>query len=193
MSLKESTKSPNLAFHPKSLVLVTSSFFEFLQCVILKQIKSKIMRRHDLDWLRVIVFGLLIFYHVGMFFVPWGFHIKNDIIYSEIRWPMLFVNQWRLPILFVISGMGTYYALSKRSGGQFAKERIQRLLLPLVVGIVLIVPPQVYFERLDRGQFYREGISNSGHPRHLSGFIRKVIFLGTTCGFCPICYSFLWC
>jgi len=111
------------------------------------------MRRHDLDWIRVIVFGLLILYHVGMFFVPWGWHVKNDIIFTEIRWPMLFVNQWRLPILFVISGMGTYYALAKRSGGQFAKERIQRLFLPLVFGIFLIVPPQVYFERLDKGQF----------------------------------------
>jgi len=111
------------------------------------------MRRYDLDWLRVIVFGLLIFYHVGMFFVPWDFHIKNDIIYPNLRWPMLFVNQWRLPILFVISGMGTYYALSKRSGLRFARERLIRLLIPLVVGMVLIIPPQVYFERLDKGQF----------------------------------------
>jgi glucans biosynthesis protein C len=111
------------------------------------------MRRHDLDWLRVIVFGLLILYHVGMFFVPWGWHIKNNIIYPELRWPMFFVNQWRLPILFVISGMGTYYALSKRSAGQFVSERIFRLLLPLVIGMVLVVPPQVYFERLYLGQF----------------------------------------
>ncbi|MFD2200210.1 acyltransferase family protein [Shivajiella indica] len=112
------------------------------------------MRRYDLDWLRVIVFGLLILYHVGMFFVPWGWHIKNDIIYPDLRWPMLFVNQWRLPILFVISGMGTYYALSKRTGGQFATERVKRLFLPLVVGIILVVPPQVYFERIDKGQFF---------------------------------------
>ncbi|WP_158856180.1 acyltransferase family protein [Lunatibacter salilacus] len=111
------------------------------------------MRRYDLDWLRVIVFGLLIFYHVGMFFVPWGWHIKNDIIYPELRWPMLFVNQWRLSILFVISGMGTYYALSKRSGLQFSGERIKRLFIPLVFGMAFIVPPQVYFERLDKGQF----------------------------------------
>lgn len=111
------------------------------------------MRRYDLDWLRVIVFALLIFYHVGMFFVPWGFHIKNNVIYEAIKWPMLFVNQWRLSILFVISGMGTYYALSKRSGGQFAIERLKRLLLPLIVGILFIVPPQVYFERLSKGQF----------------------------------------
>ncbi|MEL6916620.1 MAG: acyltransferase family protein [Bacteroidota bacterium] len=111
------------------------------------------MRRHDLDWLRVLVFGLLIFYHAGMFFVPWGFHIKNNVIYEWLVYPMLFVNQWRLPILFVISGMGTYYALNKRTGKQFAKERIIRLYIPLTIGMLLIVPPQVYIERLVNGQF----------------------------------------
>ncbi|RIV35479.1 glucan biosynthesis protein [Flagellimonas lutimaris] len=111
------------------------------------------MRRYDLDWLRVIVFALLIFYHVGMFFVPWGWHVKNNVIYDWLRWPMSFLNQWRLPILFVISGMGTYYALGKRSMGKFMWERFLRLGIPLVVGMILIVPPQVYFERLVDGSF----------------------------------------
>lgn len=111
------------------------------------------IRRHDLDWLRVLVFGLLIFYHVGMFFVPWGWHIKNNILYEWLTYPMLFVNQWRLSILFVISGMGTYYALSFRDGKVFAWERIKRLGLPLVIGILFIVPPQVYIERIAQGQF----------------------------------------
>lgn len=111
------------------------------------------MRRHDLDWLRVFVFGLLIFYHVGMFFVPWGWHIKNNEEYSWLRFPMLFINQWRLPILFVISGMGTYYALNKRTALEFGKERIRRLFLPLIVGMLLVVPPQVYIERLANDQF----------------------------------------
>lgn len=111
------------------------------------------MRRHDLDWLRVIVFGLLIFYHVGMFFVPWGWHIKNNIIYEWFSYPMYFLNQWRLPILFVISGMGTYYALGKRSRGQFSKERLRRLGFPLLIGMLLIVPPQVYIERIAHAQF----------------------------------------
>lgn len=110
-------------------------------------------RRYDLDWLRVIVFGLLIFYHVGMFFVPWGWHIKNDEIYDWLMWPMRFLNQWRLPILFVISGMGVYFALGKRSPWKFVSERMRRLLLPLVFGMLFIVPPQIYFERLDQGQF----------------------------------------
>ncbi|MBG6131900.1 hypothetical protein IWQ47_003358 [Aquimarina sp. EL_43] len=114
---------------------------------------EKQIRRYDLDWLRVIVFGLLIFYHVGMFFVPWGFHIKNNIIYDWLRWPMLFLNQWRLPILFVISGMGTYYALSSRNLWQFNLERIKRLAIPLLFGMLFIVPPQVYFERMANHQF----------------------------------------
>ncbi|MGH2667038.1 acyltransferase family protein [Flavobacterium sp.] len=111
------------------------------------------MRRYDLDWLRVIVFGLLIFYHVGMFFVApdWGWHIKNNETYEWIKYPMKLLNQWRLPILFVISGMGTSYALSKRSGLQFAAERAKRLLLPLIFGMLVIVPPQVYIEKLAKG------------------------------------------
>lgn len=111
------------------------------------------LRRYDLDWLRVIVFALLIFYHVGMFFVPWGWHIKNNTIYEWLRWPMIFLNQWRLPILFVISGMGTYYALSKRNLKQFSRERFLRLGVPLFIGMLLIVPPQIYIERIVDGEF----------------------------------------
>lgn len=111
------------------------------------------MRRYDLDWLRVIVFGLLIFYHVGMFFVSpdWEWHIKNNSTYEWIKFPMKFLNMWRLPILFVISGMGTSYALSKRSGTQFALERTKKLLLPLIFGMLVIVPPQVYIEKISKG------------------------------------------
>lgn len=111
------------------------------------------MRRHDLDWLRVIAFGLLIFYHVGMFFVPWHFHLKNNHLYDWLRYPMLFLNQWRLPLLFIISGMGTYFALRKRAGWQFAGERFLRLFVPLLFGMFVIVPPQVYVERLAKHQF----------------------------------------
>ncbi|PKG42762.1 acyltransferase family protein [Psychroflexus sp. MES1-P1E] len=111
------------------------------------------MRRHDIDWLRVLVFGLLIFYHTGKFFDPGDFHIKNNILYDWLKLPMYFLNRWRLPILFVISGMGTYFALNKRSSWQFSKERIVRLFIPLVFGMLFIVPPQVYIERLTDNDF----------------------------------------
>jgi glucan biosynthesis protein C len=111
------------------------------------------MRKNELDWLRVILFGLLILYHVGMFFVPWGWHIKNNEIYSSLRYPMLVVNQWRLPLLFVISGMGTYFALGTRTASQFSMERFNRLMLPLLFGMLVLITPQVYLERVAKGQF----------------------------------------
>ncbi len=113
----------------------------------------KNVRRYDLDWLRVLVFSLLILYHVGMFFVPWGWHIKNNEISEGLTWPMLFLNQWRIPILFIISGMGTCFALSKRSGWQFFKERHNRLMIPLIVGMVVVIAPQVFVERLVEGSY----------------------------------------
>ena len=37
-------------------------------------------RRYDLDWLRVLAFGLLIFYHTGMLYSEsWGFILKVSI------------------------------------------------------------------------------------------------------------------
>ncbi len=110
------------------------------------------MRRYDIDWIRVIVFDILIVYHVGMFFVPWDFHLKNNVIIPWFIKPMIFINLWRLPVLFVISGMGTRFAFSKRTGKQYIIERLKRLLIPLIFGILIIVPPQVYLERLSKGE-----------------------------------------
>lgn len=109
------------------------------------------MRRYDLDWLRVLVFGLLILYHVGMFFVPWSFHLKNNELYPDLQIPMRFLNGWRLPMLFMISGMGTAFALGTRSGSAFLKERFVRLMIPLLFGMLVVVPPQVYLEKVSTG------------------------------------------
>jgi glucans biosynthesis protein C len=111
-------------------------------------------RRHDLDWIRVLVFGILIFYHIGMFFVPWSWHIENNELSYTLTWPMWFVNQWRLPVLFIISGMGTRFALSRRSGSEYLAERSRRLVIPLLFGMVVIVAPQVYVERIVHGGGY---------------------------------------
>jgi surface polysaccharide O-acyltransferase-like enzyme len=108
-------------------------------------------RKHYLDWLRVIAFYLLIFFHVGMIFVPWDFHIKNDVTLEWFETWMAFLSQWRLPLLFLISGMVIFYSIGKRSAKEVIKERNRRLMIPLLVGIFIIVPPQIYFERISDG------------------------------------------
>lgn len=112
------------------------------------------VRRHDIDWLRVMAFYMLIFFHVAMVFVPWEFHIKNSVTVGWIEGLMTWSNQWRLPLLFMISGIVLYYSMGKRVGQAFFAERSQRLAIPLAFGMLVIIPPQIYFERLFHGVQY---------------------------------------
>jgi glucan biosynthesis protein C len=106
------------------------------------------MQRHyGMDWLRIGAFGLLILYHVGMVFVPWNYHVKSSHVVGWSTLPMLALNAWRLSLLFVVSGYASR-ALIRRSDGalSFAGNRSWRLLVPLVFGIAVIVPPQPWVE-----------------------------------------------
>lgn len=122
------------------------------------------MRRYDLDNLRVLLFLLLILYHVGMFFCPWNFHFKNNELVDWLTDPMLFLNQWRLPLLFVISGMGTAFAMRKRTALEYIKERHIRLLFPFLFGMLVVVPPQVYLERIVKLEYTGSYFSFLGSP-----------------------------
>jgi glucans biosynthesis protein C len=111
-------------------------------------------REYGLDWLRVIAFVILIGYHTGMYFVPWPWSVKNAETSEPLTWVMIFFNRWRLPLLFFISGAGTWYNLRRRGYGEFALERLRRLLVPLIFGMLVIVPPQIYVERVLAGRHY---------------------------------------
>jgi len=108
-------------------------------------------RRHDIDWLRVIAFYILIFFHVGMVFVPWEFHLKNNQTVEWFETWMAFLHNWRLPLLFMISGIVLYHSMGKRTGKKYFGERSKRLLIPLIFGMFVIVPPQIYYDRLFHG------------------------------------------
>ncbi len=110
-------------------------------------------RRADLDWLRVSAFGLLILYHAGMAWSGWSWHLTGTDSIDWLREGMRFLNRWRMPLIFVVSGAAIMLALGTRSPAVFARDRVRRLLVPLVFGMVVLVPPQVYLERLYRGQF----------------------------------------
>lgn len=113
--------------------------------------EKKKERKHYLDWLRVIAFYILIFYHIGMIFVPWDFHIKNELTLEWFETWMAFFSQWRLPLLFIISGMVIYYSMGSRTWKGIIKERTMRLFIPLIFGMLVIVPPQIYYERISDG------------------------------------------
>ena len=106
------------------------------------------MERHfGLDWLRIGAFGLLIFYHIGMVFVPWGYHVKTAQPQDWVVLPMLALNSWRLLLLFVVSGYASRALLAKGSGtAGFAANRTARLIVPLLFGMLVVVPVQPWIE-----------------------------------------------
>jgi len=103
-------------------------------------------RRYDLDWLRVIAILLLLFYHAGMTFNTWEWHIKNNETTKLFSYWMLPLRYIRMPLLLFISGAATYMALGKRTVKAFAAERFKRLVIPYIFGLVVLGPTMVYFE-----------------------------------------------
>lgn len=110
-------------------------------------------RRADLDWLRVLAFTLLILYHSGMAWSGWAWHLNAPEDLPWLREVMRFMNRWRMPLIFVVSGAAIGLALGQKTTGAFTLDRLRRLALPLAFGMLVLVPPQVYLERLHLGQF----------------------------------------
>jgi glucans biosynthesis protein C len=107
-------------------------------------------RRLDLDWVRIAAFFLLVLYHIGMYYVTWDWHVKSPYASEAIEPLMLLTSPWRLSLLFMVSGVATAFLFAKTqkqsSGSGFLAQRSWRLLVPLIFGMLVIVPPQSYYE-----------------------------------------------
>ncbi|MEW5814262.1 MAG: acyltransferase family protein [Spirochaetota bacterium] len=124
--------------------------------------------RHDLDWLRVLVILVVFIFHAGRFFDMGDWHVKNPTRYLGVQiWTTFLVN-WMMPLIFVISGASTFYALSTRNTGKFIKDRVLRLVVPLIVGMFSHIAVQVYLERVTHGQF--SGSFLEWLPEYFNGF-----------------------
>lgn len=117
-------------------------------------------RRYDLDWLRTLAFGLLILYHIGMYYVTdWGWHIKSDTTSTLLQNLMILTNQWRMSLLFFISAMALALAQRRSPALKLFGLRSNRILIPLLCGMFIVVVPQVYYEALSQ-QLIEPGFIN---------------------------------
>lgn len=103
-------------------------------------------RLYFLDWLRIGAFGLLVLYHVGMYYVPWPFHVKSSHPVAGLEPWMRLTEPWRMSLIFLVSGAATANLLRGGVSRRWLRRRTRFLLLPLLTGVVLIVPPQTFFE-----------------------------------------------
>ena len=112
-------------------------------------------RRPELDVMRALVVAGLVVFHSAMVFASGSSWFINDPRPSP--WFTVFLlwgSLWGMPLLFVVSGMGARYALRSRSTGAFLRERLGRLLVPLLTGLVLLVAPMFYLNRVGEPGFH---------------------------------------
>lgn len=121
-----------------------------------------------LDWLRFLVVLLLAPFHAAISFTGMGSVYVYDIPVRDILLsgatpvgvgPLVlteftvFMDNWFMHLLFLVSGIGAAFSLRKRNGAQFLGERCNRLLLPLLIGTLLVVSFQSWLGALSFGRF----------------------------------------
>jgi surface polysaccharide O-acyltransferase-like enzyme len=95
-----------------------------------------------IDWLRVITTLCVFVFHCARFFDTFsGWHVKNAVSWIGGDIIVGFMSQWIMPMFMVLAGASTYYSLKSRKASQFARERVLRLLVPFLFGVLTIVVP----------------------------------------------------
>ncbi|MCZ4316571.1 acyltransferase [Comamonadaceae bacterium G21597-S1] len=109
-------------------------------------------RRHDIDTLRCLAFGLVILYHIAMPYVAdWHWHLKSPHAAAWLQWPMRALNLWRMDLVFLISGLAMGFLLRQPDRLAVLRQRSWRLLLPLAWGMAVVVPYQAYAQAVANG------------------------------------------
>ncbi|NCD69116.1 acyltransferase family protein [Mucilaginibacter agri] len=131
-------------------------------------IKKAPSRQFYLDWIKTITILIVFLFHGGRFFDSDDWHIKNATVSPVADFVLFLLKQWMMPLFFFVSGISTFYALEFKSSQRFLKDRVIRILVPLLFGIFILSPPQVYLERLTHHQF--QGSLWSFLPHFFSGW-----------------------
>ena len=116
---------------------------------------TKPQRLYYIDWLRLVAVFLLFFFHTARIFDPMeNFYVQNDHLSSVLYYMFIAsIGPWQMSLFFLLAGASTYYALRKRSGGEYSRERFKRLLIPFVFGVLVLIPPQSYLGLLNHSDY----------------------------------------
>ena len=99
-------------------------------------------RYHDLDALRAFAMLLGIVLHGVMSFTPLpGIWPAQDAMRHENYFlVLLFIHGFRMPLFFMVSGFFTVMMWRRRGLAALTKHRTKRILIPLVAGVIILVP-----------------------------------------------------
>ena len=113
------------------------------------------MRKHWIDNLRWVTVLLVLLYHViyfynnkGVFGGVGGF--GDGPQYQDMLMYVLY--PWFMPLLFLLAGIGSRYALEKQSAKEWFKARTRKLLVPATIGLLVFQWMTGYFNTAVAGR-----------------------------------------
>jgi peptidoglycan/LPS O-acetylase OafA/YrhL len=110
-------------------------------------------RVHALDWLRVLALLGVFAYHTMRPFDTGDWHVKNGE-QSEVVTVLLTSMAWGLALFFLLAGGASALALRWRTPGQYTRERLLRLAVPLVVAYLLLAPVLAFIQETHFGRYH---------------------------------------
>lgn len=103
------------------------------------------IRRHELDWLKVlIILGLIPFHVLELFVIAADSYVRRGHPNGVAEVVTTFFMLWPMSLLFLVAGASSWFALGRRSLGRYVGERLLRLLLPFIFATLVLIPLQVY-------------------------------------------------
>jgi len=154
-------------------------------------------RRPELDVMRaLVVAGLVVFHSAVVFAAGASWFVKDPRPSVGFTVFLLWGSLWGMPLLFVVSGMGVRYAMRARPAAAFARERLARLAVPFLTGLVLLVPPMFYLARLSQPGFSepygRFWLGFENVPAIAAGLVARGSWTSAGAGYDPAHLWFLY-
>jgi glucans biosynthesis protein C len=125
-------------------------------------------RAAELDWLRLGAVVLVLVVHSAQVFSPLeSWHIASPDGSRGLALFTAFTAPWIMSLFTLLAGAAAWFSMRRMPPHTFVRTRVLRLLPPLVLGTLILVPPQLYYRRIYRGEF--EGSFLQFYPRFFDG------------------------
>ena len=117
------------------------------------QVKAKTKRYHFIDWLRALAVLFVFLMHSARFFAPVSAPIHNAQTSPVALGFFVFVHLWIMPLFFFLAGATLKIATENRSTVELIRQRVKRLVIPFLFGVIFLAPLQSYLTKLHEGAY----------------------------------------
>jgi glucan biosynthesis protein C len=130
---------------------------------VVERARVAAQRTPAFDYLRAFVIGLVVLHHAVMAYCTDG-HAAHGGQYTQASAPIVDGAQWAgfnwmvvlndsffMPLMFLLSGLFVQTSLERKGLRKYLSDRLMRLGIPLLAGILVVVPLSYYASYLQSG------------------------------------------